>query len=173
MKIEEKNQLVDNLSEELSNASIIYVADISELDAEKTSSLRRLCFNKNIKLRVVKNTLLKRAMEKSEKEYEGIYDLLKGPTSIMLAEKGNEPAKLIKEFRKTSDRPILKGAIVEEMVYVGDEQLEFLTQIKSKEELVADIVLLLQSPLKTVIGSLQSGGHKLSGIIKTLSEKSE
>ena len=173
MRIEEKNQLVDNLSEQLSNANIIYVADISTLNAQATSDLRRLCFKRNIKLTVVKNTLLKLAMEKTGKDYNAIYNILSGPTSIMLSDTGNLPARLIKEFRKTSERPILKGAFIEDMVFVGDDQLEVLANIKSKEELIGDIIALLQSPVRNVISSLQSGGQKLSGLLKTLSEKPE
>ena len=171
MRKEEKNQLIGSLADQLNENKNIYIADISDLNAGVTSSLRRLCFKRNIKLTVVKNTLLKRAMEKSEKNLEELYDALKGPTSLMFAEAGNVPAKLIKEFRKTSNRPVLKGAYVEEVTYLGDDQLEILINIKSKNELIADIILLLQSPAKNVISALQSGGQNLTGILKTLSEK--
>ncbi|MCD4790594.1 MAG: 50S ribosomal protein L10 [Bacteroidales bacterium] len=173
MRKEEKNQLIGSLADQLNENKNIYIADISDLNAEVTSSLRRLCFKRNIKLTVVKNTLLKRAMEKSEKNLEELYDALKGPTSLMFAEAGNVPAKLIKEFRKTSNRPVLKGAYVEEVTYLGDDQLEILINIKSKNELIADIILLLQSPAKNVISALQSGGQNLTGILKTLSEKAD
>jgi len=173
MRIEEKKQLIENLSEQLSKSNILYVADISNLNAEDTSNLRRLCFKKDIKLTVVKNTLLKQAMEKTGKDYHDLFEILSGPTSIMLSDTGNAPAKLIKEFRRTSDRPILKGAYIEDVVYLGDDQLEALVNIKSKEELIGDIIALLQSPAKNVISGLMSGGNKLSGILKTLSEKSE
>ncbi|NOX48783.1 MAG: 50S ribosomal protein L10 [Chlorobi bacterium] len=172
MKKSEKNQLIDILTEQLNQSSNIYVADISNLDAENTSDLRRLCFKNDIKLTVVKNTLLKRAMEKSGKNLDDLYEILQGPTSLMFSEAGNAPAKLIKEFRKkTKDRPLLKGAYVEESTYLGDDQLETLVNIKSKNELIGDVIALLQSPAKNVISALQSGGQSLTGILKTLSEK--
>ncbi len=174
MKREDKNQLIDVIAEDLKQSSYFYITDISNLDAGKTSKLRRLCFNKNVKLSVVKNTLLRKAMEKVDnKDFDELFDILKGPTSIMYAEAGNIPAKLIKEFRKESDKPVLKGAFVEEVVYLGDDKLEMLSNIKSKNELIADIVALLQSPVKNVMGALQSGSNTLTGILKTLSEKSE
>ncbi len=174
MKKSEKNQLIDILTEQLNQSSNIYVADISNLDAENTSDLRRLCFKNDIKLTVVKNTLLKRAMEKSEKNLDDLYEILQGPSSLMFSEAGNAPAKLIKEFRKiTKDRPLLKGAYVEESTYLGDDQLETLVNIKSKNELIGDVIALLQSPAKNVISALQSSGQTLTGILKTLSEKSE
>jgi large subunit ribosomal protein L10 len=173
MKKEEKNQVVEALADQLKTNNNFYIADISDLNAEDTSALRRLCFKREVTLTVVKNTLLKKAMEQTDKDLEALYDILKGPTSIMFAEAGNAPAKLIKEFRKTSERPILKGAYIEEMTYIGDEQLDFLVAIKSKNELIGDIVGLLQSPVSNVMSALQSGGNTLSGIVKTLSEKSE
>lgn len=173
MRKEEKNQLIDSLSEQLSEASHVYVTDISNLNVEKTYQLRTICFKRDIKLMVVKNTLLKRAMEKSNKEMEPLYEILKGSTSLMFSETGNLPAKVIKEFRKKHDRPILKGAFVEESIYIGDDQLDALFNIKSKNELLGDLIALLQSPPKNVISALQSGGHKISGVIKTLSERPE
>jgi large subunit ribosomal protein L10 len=173
MKREDKEQVVNTLVEELNNAPHFYVADTSDLDGADISLLRRKCFEKNITLKVVKNTLLKRALEASEKDTEELYDSLKGPTSIMFTETGNVPAKLIKEFRKDHDKPILKSAFVEESVYVGEDQLEVLSNIKSKEELLGDLVALLQSPAKNVISALQSGGNTISGVLQTLSEKSE
>lgn len=171
MRKEDKNQLVESLVEKINNNPIIYLADTTELNAEATSNLRRLCFKNEIKLTMVKNTLLRRAMDKSEKNLDELYSVLKGPTSLMFSEVGNAPAKLIKEFRKTSSKPVLKGAYVEEMTYLGDEQLDFLVSIKSKDELVGDLIALLQSPAKNVISALQSGGQSLTGILKTLSEK--
>ena len=173
MKREEKDQLIAELAERLKDNTNIYLADISELNSEKTSNLRRLCFKKDVKLVVVKNTLLKKAMEQTDKDFESLYEVLKGNTSLMFAETGNAPAKLIKEFRVNSEKPILKGAYIEDVVYLGDDQLEFLANIKSKNELIGDIIMLLQSPVKNVVGALQSGGHKLSGILETLSEKAE
>lgn len=171
MRKEEKNQLIDAITEQLNSNNTIYLTDISELNAEDTSSLRRLCFKKDIKLMVVKNTLLKRAMEKSDKDLDELYAVLNGPTSLMFSEAGNAPAKLIKEFRKKSEKPYLKGAYVEEVSYLGNDQLEMLINIKSKNELIADVIALLQSPAKQVISGLQSGGQKLTGILKALSEK--
>jgi len=171
MTREEKDQLIDSLAETLKRSNNIYLTDISNLNSSNSTRLRALCFKRNVNLQVVKNTLLKKAMEKSEKNFEDLFPILQGPTSIMISDSGNVPAKLIKEFRKTSDKPILKGAFVQEMVFVGDDQLDILIALKSKNELIADIVALLQSPAKNVISGLQSGGHKLSGILKTLSEK--
>jgi large subunit ribosomal protein L10 len=112
-------------------------------------------------------------MEKTEKNFSGLYPILNGPTSLMIAESGNVPAKVIKEFRKSSPKPILKGAYIEEMIFLGDDQLDFLVALKSKNELLGDVIALLQSPARNVISALQSGGQKLSGIVKTLSEKEQ
>ncbi|AOW20192.1 50S ribosomal protein L10 [Urechidicola croceus] len=171
MTREEKSQVIDDLTTQLSEGNIIYLADISGLDALSTSNLRRACFKADIKLAVVKNTLLSKAMEKSDKDFGDLPETLKGNTSIMFSETGNAPAKVIKEFRKGSDRPILKGAYVEEAIYVGDDQLDALVNIKSKEEVIGEIIGLLQSPAKNVISGLKSGGGKLAGILKTLSER--
>ncbi|MDT7833312.1 50S ribosomal protein L10 [Flavobacteriaceae bacterium S356] len=171
MTREEKSQVIQDLTATLADTNTIYLADISGLDALTTSNLRRACFKANVKLAVVKNTLLSKAMEASDKEFGELQDILKGNTSLMISEAGNAPAKVIKEFRKKSDKPLLKGAYVEEAVYVGDDQLDALVNIKSKEELIGDIISLLQSPAKNVVSALQSGGGKISGILKTLSEK--
>jgi len=172
MTREEKSIAIEDLTAQLAGTNIIYVSDISGLNAETTSNLIRACFKAGIKLEVVKNTLLAKAMEASDKEFGDLASVLKGNTSMMIAEAANAPAKLIKEFRKkTKDRPILKGAFAEESVYIGDDQLDALVDIKSKEELIGEIIGLLQSPAKNVISALQSGGQTLSGIIKTLSEK--
>ncbi|RUT78690.1 50S ribosomal protein L10 [Ancylomarina longa] len=171
MKKEQKVQIIDSLTEEINASNHFYLTDISELNAEDTSALRRACFEKQIKLVVVKNTLLRNALEKADGEFEELTDVLKGATSLMLTDTGNLPAKLIKEFRKGHDKPILKAAYVEEALYIGDNELDTLTNIKSKEELVGDIVALLQSPIKNVISSLESGKNILAGVVKTLSEK--
>ncbi|MEM1340148.1 MAG: 50S ribosomal protein L10 [Bacteroidota bacterium] len=171
MTREEKAIVIDDLTAQLADNVNIYLADISGLDATTTSDLRRACFKANIKLAVVKNTLLAKAMEASDKEFGELSTVLKGNTSLMLAETGNAPAKLIKNFRKKSDRPLLKGAFIEEAIFIGDDNLETLVGIKSKEELIGDIIGLLQSPAKNVISGLKSGGGKLAGILKTLSEK--
>jgi len=171
MNRDEKNRIIDNLTDSISQAKHFYLADISDLNAETTSKLRRACFERNITLVVVKNTLLQKALEKFEGKFEGLYDVLKDSTSIMITEKNNIPAKLIKEFRKTGPKPVLKAAFVEESIYIGDDQLDALSGIKSKEELIGDLVFLLQSPARNVLSALQSGGSKLAGIVKTLSEK--
>jgi large subunit ribosomal protein L10 len=173
MTREEKAQVIENLTTTLTENDTIYLADISGLNALTTSNLRRACFKANVKLAVVKNTLLSKAMEKSDKDFGELPETLKGNTSLMLADVSNAPAKIIKEFRKKSDKPLLKGAYIEQSIYVGDDQLDSLVSIKSKEELIGDIISLLQSPAKNVISALQSGGNKLSGIIKTLSEKEQ
>lgn len=171
MTREQKAQVIEELTAQLGENTNIYLADISGLDAGTTSALRRACFKANVKLAVVKNTLLEKAMEASEKDFGELPTTLKGNTSVMYSETGNAPAKVIKAFRKKSEKPLLKGAFIEEAVYLGDEQLDMLVNIKSKEELIGDIITLLQSPAKNVISALQSGGGKLSGILKTLSEK--
>ncbi|MFD1293723.1 50S ribosomal protein L10 [Lutibacter holmesii] len=171
MTREEKSQVIEVLTSQLTEGNIIYLADISGLNALDTSNLRRACFKANVKLAVVKNSLLEKAMEKSDKDFGELPETLKGNTSLMISDTGNAPAKVIKEFRKKSDKPVLKGAYVEEAIYVGDDQLEALVNIKSKEELIGDIIGLLQSPAKTVVSALQSGGNTLTGILKTLSEK--
>ena len=171
MTREEKSQIIQDLTAQLAENANIYVADISGLDAGTTSALRRACFKANVSLAVVKNTLLEKAMEASDKEFGDLPTTLKGNTSIMFSEVGNAPAKVIKDFRKKSDKPLLKGAYVEESVFIGDDQLNALVEIKSKEELIGEIIGLLQSPAKNVVSALKSGGSKLSGILKTLSEK--
>jgi len=171
MRPEDKNKLIDSLVEQLSNNETIYLADLSVLNAENTSKLRRLCFRRNIQLMVVKNTLLRKAMERSNKDFSPLYGVLNGPTSLMFGDSGNAPAKLIKEFRKESGKPLLKGAYVEEMTFTGDNQLDALINIKSKNELVADVIFLLKSPMNNVMGALQSGGNTIHGVLKTLGER--
>jgi len=171
MTREQKAQEIQVLTEKLSSAKNLYLTDISGLDAVQTFALRRACFKANIKLSVVKNTLLAKAMEASEKDFGDLQDVLKGNTSLMFSEVGNAPAKLIKDFRKKSEKPVLKGAFIEEAIYIGDDQISVLESIKSKEELIGDVIVLLQSPAKNVISALQSGGSNLSGILKTLSER--
>lgn len=174
MKRSEKQAIIDNLAQEINSYNHFYLADIAELDAEHTSELRRACFQKDIKLVVVKNTLLKRAIEASDKEAGEVFDVLKGNTSLMFCNTGNVPAKLIKDFRKKNkalEKPVFKAAYVDESIYVGEDQLETLVNIKSKEELLGDIVTLLQSPAKNVVSALQSSGQTLTGLLKTLEEK--
>ena len=171
MTREEKSKVIEGLTAELAQSSNFYLTDLSGLNAVMTSNLRRACFKANVKLSVVKNTLLEKAMEASEKDFGELPSTLKGNTSVMYSETGNAPAKVIKAFRKKSEKPFLKGAYIEEAIYIGDNQLDLLVDIKSKEDLIGEIIGLLQSPAKNVVSALQSSGGKLSGIIKTLSQK--
>ena len=168
----EKDQLIDELVQVLAEKNVVYLTDASGLDSEATTSLRRECYKKDITVRVVKNTLLRKAMERTEdRDYTELYEVLKGQTALLFGDVGNAPARVLKEFRKKHDMPISKGAYVEEATYLGDENLEALTNIKSKEELVADVIALLQSPMKNVVGALNSGGNTLSGLVKALQER--
>ena len=171
MTKEEKQDAIEDLKAALGGIKNLYLADISGLNAVQTTDLRQACFNEKIKLQVVKNTLLAKAMEASNHDFGELTNILKGNTSLMFSEKGNAPAKVIKNFRKRSDKPILKGAFIEQAIYLGDEQLDELVAIKSKDEFIGEIITLLQSPTKSVISSLQSGGGKISGILKSLSER--
>jgi len=171
MKKEEKNDFINQLVEKLDGKKNFFLADTSSLTVGKINNLRRACFKKNIQLQVVKNTLLKKALERLEFDYSPLFPVLHGSTSVMYTDSINEPAKLIKEFRRTSDRPLLKGAFVQESFYIGDDQLDALVNIKTKNELIGEIIGLLQSPAKNVISALQSGGQKLTGILKTLEER--
>jgi large subunit ribosomal protein L10 len=172
MTREEKNQLIEDITAALESTATVYITDIAGLDAENTSNLRRACHKADVKMTVVKNALLKKAMERSTKDFGELSSVLKGNSSIMIAEAGNAPAKLIKEFRKKSPKPILKGAYIEEAIFIGDTQLDALTNLKSKNELIGDVILLLQSPIKTVVSGLQgNGGQTIAGLIKALEER--
>ena len=171
MTKEQKVQEIKDLTDMLSSVKNLYLTDIAGLDAVQTNALRRACFNSNIKLSVVKNTLMAKAMEASDKDFGNLKEVLKGNTSLMFSDVGNTPAKLIKNFRKKSEKPLLKGAYIEEAIYIGDDQIDVLESIKSKEELIGEVITLLQSPAKNVISSLQSGRSNISGILKTLSER--
>ena len=171
MKREEKEIIVNNLVEQLKASPNFYLTDTSALDAAATSLLRRKCFDNKIKMVVVKNTLLKRALEQTEYQVEELYGTLKGTTAIMFTEVANVPARMIQEFRKKFEKPLVKAAYVAESIYIGDEQLEALANIKSKEELLGDLIGLLQSPMKTVISQLKSGNNILTGVLKTLENK--
>ncbi len=171
MTKEEKLNEIKTLSKDLSETPNFYLADIAGLDSKSTLDLRRACFKSNIRISVVKNTLLKKAMEDSGKEFGDLKTTLKGNTSVMFSEKGNIPAKLIKDFRKKFDKPILKGAFVEESIYIGDDKINVLADLKSKDEIIGEIMTLLMSPINNVLLSLKSGSNKISGIIKKLSEK--
>ena len=171
MKREEKQVIIDNLTEQIKSHKHIYISDIFELDAAATQELRRACFKAGIKLIQVKNTLLRVALDGLEADYNEIYSALTGSSAVMLSETGNAPAKLIKEFRKNHDKPVLKAAFVEECAYVGENQLDALVSIKSKEELLGDIVLLLQSPMQKLISALESGKNTIGGVLKTLEDR--
>ncbi len=171
----EKTTAIAELKEKFSNNSFFYLTDASTMTVEQVTKFRGLCFEKGVEMKVVKNTLAKKALEDSseEKGYAPLYDALKGPTAIMFTETANVPAKIIEEFRKGSDRPILKAAYIDTAVYIGDDQLKSLAQLKSKEDLIGEVITLLQSPAKNVISALQSGGSTLSGLLKALEERGE
>lgn len=174
MRKEDKALIIEHIKDVLGQYSCVYLTTTSGLNAERTSNLRRACFKADVKMLCVKNTLLRKAMEQCDTDYSELYDLMKGETTLLLSNTGNAPARLIKDFRQKNETlPALKGAYVEETVYAGEDQLEILSNIKSKNELIADIVALLQSPAKNVISALQSGGNKLHGILETLSKKEE
>ncbi len=173
MTRQEKDEFIDSIAEKLEASKNLYLADISGLTVSDSNDLRRLCFSKGVEVQVVKNTLLKKAMEKVERNYEASYELLVGNTALMTSESGSVPAKVIKEFRKKHDKPILKAAFIEESLYLGDEQVKELASLKSKDELIGEIIGLLQSPAKNVISALQSGGSNLSGILTTLADRPE
>ncbi len=172
MKKEDKGLIIAKIAETIKAYNGFYLVETAGLDAEKTAELRRACFKADIKLMVVKNKLLHKALEELDADYSEIYPALKESTSLMCTNVGNAPAKLLKDFVKKGDKlPLLKGAYVEETVYLGADQLDALAAIKSKNELIADVVALLQSPAKNVVSALQSGANKLHGILETLSEK--
>ena len=171
MKRSDKFEVIEQLTNEINSYNHYYLADISNLNAEVTSELRRICNKREVKLVVVKNTLLRKAIENSQKNSEELYDVLKNNTSILLSNTGNVPAKLIKEFSKKYKKPVLKGAYVEECAYVGENQLDALVDVKSKEELIGGIIAMLQAPAQNVISALQSGGNTIHGVLKTLGER--
>ena len=156
----------------LADNSVLYLTDATGLNAEETTQLRRVCYKNDVRMRVVKNTLLRRAMEASEgTDFSELYEVLTGQTALLVSNVGNAPAKILKEFRKKSDMPTLKAAYVEESTYLGDDQIDALTAIKSKDELIAELIALLQSPMKNVVGALNSGGNTVSGLVKALQER--
>lgn len=172
MKKEDKAIIIDKIAETLQQYSCFYLAETAGLDAEATTEIRRACFKEDIKLIVVKNTLLEKAFDKIGFDWSELKPALKESTSLMCCNTGNAPAKLLKKLQKKDQRlPFLKAAYVEETIYVGEENLETLCNIKSKNELIADVVALLQSPAKNVVSALQSGATKLHGILETLSKK--
>ncbi len=172
MKKEDKALIIEKIADTIRQYNGFYLVETAGLDAEKTSELRRACFNADIKLVVVKNTLLHKALETLDGDFSELYPALKESTSLMCTNVGNAPAKLLKDFVKKGDTlPLLKGAYVEETVYLGANQLDALAAIKSKHELIADVIALLQSPAKNVVSALQSGGNTLHGLLETLSNK--
>ena len=173
MKKEDKSAIIKQLESTIQSYAHFYLADIAGLNAAETSNLRRTCTKQDIKLVVVKNTLLRKALENSTANFSELYGILKGETSLLLSNSGNAPAKLIKDFSKASKskKPLLKAAYVEESFYIGENQLELLMTIKSKNELIGEIIGLLQSPAKNVVSALQSGGSTIHGVLKTLSER--
>lgn len=172
MKKEDKALIIEKIADTIRQYNGFYLVETAGLDAEKTSELRRACFNADIKLVVVKNTLLHKALETLDGDFSELYPALKESTTLMCTNVGNAPAKLLKDFVKKGDTlPLLKGAYVEETVYLGADQLDALAAIKSKHELIADVIALLQSPAKNVVSALQSGGNTLHGLLETLSNK--
>ena len=172
MKKEDKEAIVNSLSEKLSSNRNFYIADASGLTVGDTNKLRRLCFAKGVKMQVVKNTLIAKAMEKAEIKADDFTPALKGSSSLLFADNFKAPAQLLKEFRATKEKPVLKAAFIDESLYLGDN-IDVLLKLKSKEEMIGEIIGLLQSPIRNVLSGLQSGGGKIAGILKTLSEKPE
>ncbi len=171
MKKEDKSLLVKELAQNIAEYNHFYVVDAADMNSGKTSDLRRLCFNREVKMMMVKNTLFVKALKESEGEYEELYETLKGSSAVFFSNIGNVPAKLIKEFSKKNKKPVLKSAFVEECIYVGENNLDALVSIKSKDELIGDVIALLQSPAKNVISALQTGGSTIHGVLKTLAER--
>ena len=171
----EKDMVIDELKGKFSENQFFYLTDSSTLTVAEVNDLRRMCFEKGVEMRVVKNKLAIKAMEAlaEEKNLEPLYDALKGPTTILFTETSNVPAKIIEEYRKTHEMPVLKAAYIDSDVYLGDDELKTLASLKSKEELVGDVIMLLQSPIKNVLGSLQSGGNTISGLLKALENRTE
>ncbi|MEE9437394.1 MAG: 50S ribosomal protein L10 [Saprospiraceae bacterium] len=167
----EKSQVIDQLKDKFGDSQYFYFADSSSLTVQQISKLRRTCFEKGIEVQVVKNTLAQKAMEatgESAANFEDLYGSLKGQTTVFFADTANGPAKVIKDFRKEFDKPVLKAAYIDSDIFLGDDQLDILAALKSKDELIGDIIMLLQSPAKNVISALKSSGGTIAGILKTL-----
>ena len=171
MKKEDKQEIVQALADQITSFGNFYIADTADLTVEKVNAIRRKCFDSGITVKVAKNTLIRKAMEVAGVDSEELRDVLKGSSTLFFSEKGNAPAKLIKELRKSGPKPVLKGAYIDSAVFVGDAQLDTLVNLKSKEELIGEIIGLLQSPAKNVISALQSGGNTIAGLVKTLQER--
>lgn len=173
MNREEKSALIDSLAEKFGQYKNIYITDIASLNAEQTSKLRRELFKNGITMQVAKNTMIEKAMEKSGRELGALVDTLKGNSALMFCEDMKAPAKVIKDFRKKGEIPRLKGAAIDADIFIGDNQLEALMNLKTKNELIGEIIGMLQSPAQNVISALQSGGNTIAGVVKTLSERPE
>ena len=173
MKREEKNSIVTDLAEKLSNYKFVYLTDTADLTAVKTNGLRRELNKRGITMQVAKNTLIRKAMEQSGQSYGELISVLKGTSALMFSNDAKSPAQVIQDFRKTSNKPLLKGAYIDSDIFMGDDQIDVLLKLKSRNELISEIIGLLQSPATNIISALQSGGGKLAGIVKTLSEKPE
>jgi len=173
MTRQQKADIVAELKQKFNDTDVLYITDSSALTVEQMNNFRGKCFENDIEFRVAKNTLIKRALEASDNNYDDLYPVLKGTSAIMFSAIANTPAKVLKEFRKDHDKPLLKAAFFDNDIFLGDEQIKVLSELKSKDELVGEIIGLLQSPIKNVIGALQSGGSKIAGIVKTLSEREE
>ncbi|MGZ3750283.1 MAG: 50S ribosomal protein L10 [Mucilaginibacter sp.] len=171
MNKDEKHELVLALTEQIKEYGNFYITDTSNLTVAKVNDIRRKCFESNITMQVAKNTLIRKAMEASAGDFSPIFEALKGSSSILFSKSATAPAKLIKQLRRTGEKPILKAAYIDAAIFVGDNQLDTLINLKSKEQLIGEIIGLLQSPAKNVISGLQSGGNKLAGIVKTLQER--
>lgn len=175
MTREEKTATIEVLKNKFGNSSFFYLTDASTLTVEEINKFRRICFEKEVEMKVIKNTLAQKALEAApeEKNYAELFTALKGPTAVLFTNTANVPAKILKEFRKNHERPVLKAAYIDTAVYVGDEHIDALTKLKSKEDLIGEVITLLQSPAKNVIGSLQSAGSTISGLLKALEERGE
>lgn len=171
MRKEEKQDVILALKEQIEEYGNFYITDTADLNVAKINAIRRQCFDSDIEMKVAKNTLIQKALEAASGDYSELYDVLKGPSSIMFCKGASTPAKLIKQLRKGGDKPVLKAAYIDSAIFIGDNQLDALANLKSKEELVGDIIALLQSPAKNVISGLKSGGNKIAGIVKTLQER--
>jgi large subunit ribosomal protein L10 len=170
----QKNQEIAELKEKFSNTNFFYICDSSSLSVEKINAFRRLCFSKGIEYRIAKNTLIQKALEQVGDQYTTVFPLLHGSTGVMFTTEGALPAKVLKEFRTKNDKPVLKGAFIDGDTFVGDHQIAILAALKSKNELIGDIIALLQSPAKNVISGLQgSAGNKVAGLVKALEDRAQ
>lgn len=173
MNKNEKTAVIEDLKQKFESSSFFYITDSSTLSVEKINKFRRICFEKGIDVRVVKNTLARKAMESlpEERRFDGVYEALTGPTTIMFTDTANLPAQIIEKFRKLHGRPLIKAAYIDTDVFLGDDNLAFLAKLKSKEQLLGELIGLLQSPAKNVVGALKSGGTIIAGLLKTLEER--